>query len=479
MPFLTSYRAIYCIAICMVVALWAVGRKRKFNPKRKKYASWDLGLNESLNLPSFFKEETFCGKMHHQHAMKKDKRKRINVGCLPIISKKERIQEVLDKRGEEVLVYDEKTKRFRRYKSNTPFMTTTTTTTTTKASEGEKELLKAIEDGLEEFVENAAEFCIGVTTFCRTSILSAMDKLVDVFGSLDMPSMFSSVQSTDQGKRPTLAETPSLQTSPAKGYVALDSQQTSDSGDSYSSPEHAPDPHLDGANDSQQQPDGPFEDQLANVTALCSSHTAEWEFLHDDEPSPSPSPSPSHTTDDEPGSQADVTASADPQLAPHDVAMQTREDPLVMLITSRSHPAQYILPKGGLHKGEAACCGALRECWEEAGVTGHCGALIRVDATAVTGLASSPEAVVPLAPPPPPPALADVALVKSMPDEDSKHRGIKKWYWFVIKAKKIADAYPELGQRQRVWLFLSDIDKFEPLRDDARSVINAWRKSLS
>lgn len=42
----------------------------------------------------------------------------------------------------------------------------------------------------------------------------------------------------------------------------------------------------------------------------------------------------------------------------------------IMLISSRSHPSEFILPKGGVEKNESPQQSALRECWEEAGIKG-------------------------------------------------------------------------------------------------------------
>jgi diphosphoinositol-polyphosphate diphosphatase len=42
----------------------------------------------------------------------------------------------------------------------------------------------------------------------------------------------------------------------------------------------------------------------------------------------------------------------------------------VVLVSSRKHPDEYILPKGGIEAGETPFEAAVRESWEEAGVLG-------------------------------------------------------------------------------------------------------------
>ncbi|KAJ9078430.1 hypothetical protein DSO57_1002112 [Entomophthora muscae] len=42
----------------------------------------------------------------------------------------------------------------------------------------------------------------------------------------------------------------------------------------------------------------------------------------------------------------------------------------ILLVSSRKHPNQWVLPKGGVEAGETDEMAAIRECQEEAGVTG-------------------------------------------------------------------------------------------------------------
>ena len=44
---------------------------------------------------------------------------------------------------------------------------------------------------------------------------------------------------------------------------------------------------------------------------------------------------------------------------------------LVMLVRSRKHSDKWVVPKGGIEKGESAREAAARELWEEAGVKVH------------------------------------------------------------------------------------------------------------
>jgi diphosphoinositol-polyphosphate diphosphatase len=45
--------------------------------------------------------------------------------------------------------------------------------------------------------------------------------------------------------------------------------------------------------------------------------------------------------------------------------------PRVLLINSRKHPEEWLLPKGGWESDEVRTAGARRETWEEAGVLGE------------------------------------------------------------------------------------------------------------
>jgi hypothetical protein len=86
---------------------------------------------------------------------------------------------------------------------------------------------------------------------------------------------------------------------------------------------------------------------------------------------------------------------------------------LVLFINSRSHPEQYVLPKGGVHRDEPICCGALRETWEEAGVTG------RID-----------------------------PCVRPLRVESPKDVG----YWFDLIIDRIYQSWPEQDERTRIYV---------------------------
>lgn len=134
----------------------------------------------------------------------------------------------------------------------------------------------------------------------------------------------------------------------------------------------------------------------------------------------------------------------------------------ILLVSSRSDPEKYILPKGGLHPGESACCGALRECWEESGVTGYCEASIKIHQNGFQNEYFSH---------------GNYKFETGLPGRDSKGRKISKWYWFSMNTKKIGTEWPEKEERHRIWIQVKDVEKFKPLREDARFVINCWIQS--
>lgn len=125
--------------------------------------------------------------------------------------------------------------------------------------------------------------------------------------------------------------------------------------------------------------------------------------------------------------------------------------PLILLVTARSKPEKLIIPKGGLHHGEAPCCGAMRETWEEAGVTGACGPPINLSAS---------------------------------PKRKKKHI---KYHWFELIIKKILERWPEDSQRRRLWLDTTNLDDDAlnnlALKPFTRHLIKAWlegnKKSLT
>lgn len=115
--------------------------------------------------------------------------------------------------------------------------------------------------------------------------------------------------------------------------------------------------------------------------------------------------------------------------------------PLLLMVTARSDPTKLIFPKGGLHKREDAIAGALRETWEEAGVTGIC-------STAIL--------------------------------EPSEHGGDTKFWCFEMDVAKIHKSWPERDQRRRVWLDTTNLDsssiKKLHTKSFSRRVLKLWLK---
>lgn len=112
--------------------------------------------------------------------------------------------------------------------------------------------------------------------------------------------------------------------------------------------------------------------------------------------------------------------------------------PHFLLVSSREHPSSLILPKGGLHTGETGCCGAMRETWEEAGITGACGRLIT-----------------------------------------STENSHSIAYWYELNVHRIYSQWPEASERERVWIPISEIDQVERIRKPALKVIQHWKDHCS
>lgn len=105
---------------------------------------------------------------------------------------------------------------------------------------------------------------------------------------------------------------------------------------------------------------------------------------------------------------------------------------LLLLITSRRHPGQLVLPKGGIEMGEEAREAALRECWEEAGIRGRLLSSIQMSPGGCEG--GEPE-------------------------------------WFIMMVDEEAAVWPEAGQRERIWMTAQDALADARLRDKTRLVI--------
>lgn len=82
-------------------------------------------------------------------------------------------------------------------------------------------------------------------------------------------------------------------------------------------------------------------------------------------------------------------------------------DNRVCLVSSRHHPGDLLLPKGGIEAGEGAEDAAKREAVEEAGIEGR--------------------------------------IVKAL-------GLVGKVYWFVLLVDKVYDRWPEMADRSRHWV---------------------------
>ena len=121
---------------------------------------------------------------------------------------------------------------------------------------------------------------------------------------------------------------------------------------------------------------------------------------------------------------------------------QLVSSPLLLMVTARSDPTKLIFPKGGLHKKEDATAGALRETWEEAGVTGSC--------------------------------------IKTIL-EPNEHCEDTKFWCFEMNVAKIHKCWPEKHQRRRVWLDTTNLDstsiKKLHTKSFSRKVLKLWLKA--
>lgn len=101
-------------------------------------------------------------------------------------------------------------------------------------------------------------------------------------------------------------------------------------------------------------------------------------------------------------------------------------DNLICFVTSKAHPDTYVLPKGGVEIGELLSETAEREAAEEAGIEG---------------------------------------LVEKDLGE------IEECRWFLLRINKIYDKWPEMMDRQRVWIPVSDILDRPDIRRKSRLAI--------
>jgi 8-oxo-dGTP pyrophosphatase MutT (NUDIX family) len=104
-----------------------------------------------------------------------------------------------------------------------------------------------------------------------------------------------------------------------------------------------------------------------------------------------------------------------PNLVPQAAVIPVRADGCVCLITSRSRP-RWVLPKGRIEFRQTARQAGLVEAWEEAGLRGD-------------------------------------VLGESVGTYRYEKRGKPHHVTvFVMRVDAIADEYPEMGERQRVWV---------------------------
>lgn len=112
-------------------------------------------------------------------------------------------------------------------------------------------------------------------------------------------------------------------------------------------------------------------------------------------------------------------------------------NPIVCLLSSRTNPGFFIIPKGGVHRNEPECCGAMREAWEEGGIIGKCGRMI-----------------------------AQVQAGKS------------NAHYFEMIVKKIYDEWPEKHERTRIFVKLTDLDKITNILSSVKKILDRWKKEF-
>lgn len=101
----------------------------------------------------------------------------------------------------------------------------------------------------------------------------------------------------------------------------------------------------------------------------------------------------------------------------------------VVMVSSKKHPDQLVFPKGGVHEGEDQLAAAQRETEEEAGVAGT-----------VQG---------------------DLGLINGC-------------HWYVLKVDKFYGRWPEMHQRQRYLIPISEALQRTDIRPKARDVLLAF-----
>lgn len=106
-------------------------------------------------------------------------------------------------------------------------------------------------------------------------------------------------------------------------------------------------------------------------------------------------------------------------------------DNRLCLVSSRRHPGDLLLPKGGIEAGESAEDAAQREALEEAGIEGRCGQSLGI----IGGVC-----------------------------------------WFILLIDRVYDRWPEMDERSRHWYELGDALELPNLRPKTRQVLEALQR---
>ena len=135
-------------------------------------------------------------------------------------------------------------------------------------------------------------------------------------------------------------------------------------------------------------------------------------------------------------------------------------DARVCLVSSRKHTDAYVLPKGGVERGETPREAAARELWEEGRST--------TDAAGVRAPADAPGAAIPA-----PYTFPDTKPHKHSPTDDVHDARfvpstVYSVHAFGVAPSDVADTWPESHERTRL---------FVP-REEARARV-AWRRGMA
>ncbi len=122
------------------------------------------------------------------------------------------------------------------------------------------------------------------------------------------------------------------------------------------------------------------------------------------------------------------------------------------MISSESHPGQWVIPKGGIETDESDDYqkAAKRETWEEAGVVGNI--------TKSLGI------------------IEDMRPPKKWPVGEDGWPPRTEFHFFEMEVKEVADEWPESYKRQRKW---SDYNEalFELERAGRKELMEAVKRS--